>query len=39
MSEGVPENESVDKVKINIDDKDMSVEGPAVIIDPIAVYW
>jgi hypothetical protein len=39
MSDEVSENKSMHTVKIDIEDKDMSVEGPAVIIDPIAVYW
>lgn len=39
MSEEIPEEKAMQKVKINIEDKDMSVEGPVVIIDPIAVYW
>ncbi|SDM46742.1 hypothetical protein SAMN04487949_1762 [Halogranum gelatinilyticum] len=39
MSEEVDENKSMHTIKIDIEDKDMSVEGPAVIVDPIAVYW
>lgn len=26
-------------LQLNIKDKRISVEGPAIIIDPIAIYW
>lgn len=39
ISQDTPENFSRHTVDIDIDDKDMSVEGPAIIVDPIAVYW
>lgn len=39
--EAVSKEEGLDeeKIRINIKDKEMSVDGPAIIVDPIAIYW